>query len=330
MYHPTTRVLAVLELLQTHGRMSGPALAERLEVDLRTIRRYVTMLQDLGIPVTAERGRDGGYRLLPGHRLPPLLLTDAEALAVTLGLLAARRSGIATAPAAVEGALAKVERSLPPDVRERVAAVQGALSFAPNPRPARPTGAAVLALGEAAFAARRARIRYASAQGAETERVIAPYGLAHVAGRWYAAAWCCLRDDLRVFRLDRVRSVEPLAETFVRPPGFDALAFVQQALAGAPGVWRVEALLGIELAAARGIVAPHEAELTATEGGTLLRLSAECLDWAARYLVGLGCPFVVRQPPELGEALRALARRIVAGAEMGAAATDDRAALIQQ
>src|SRR6266700_4528281 len=91
MYFPTTRVLTVLELLQSHQRLSGPDIAERLEVNPRTVRRYITMLQDLGIPVEAERGRYGTYRLRPGFKLPPLMFTEEEALALTLGLLAARR-----------------------------------------------------------------------------------------------------------------------------------------------------------------------------------------------------------------------------------------------
>src|SRR5687767_9627859 len=103
MYFPATRVLTVLELLQARGRMSGPELAARLEVDTRTVRRYITMLQDLGIPVEAERGRYGTYRLRPGFKLPPLLFTDDEALALTLGLLLARRLELAMAAPAVEG-----------------------------------------------------------------------------------------------------------------------------------------------------------------------------------------------------------------------------------
>ncbi len=87
MYHPTTRVLTVLELLQSRQQLSGAELASRLEVDRRTVRRYVTMLQDLGIPVEGERGRHGGYRLRPGFKLPPLMFTEDEALALTLGLL---------------------------------------------------------------------------------------------------------------------------------------------------------------------------------------------------------------------------------------------------
>src|SRR5262245_5007668 len=127
MYHPTTRVLTVLELLQSHAEMSCVELAARLEVDVRTIRRYITMLQDLGIPVESERGRHGSYHLRPGFKLPPLMFTEDEALGLTLGLLITRRLGISVAPAAVEGALAKVERVMPQSLKERVQAVQNAL-----------------------------------------------------------------------------------------------------------------------------------------------------------------------------------------------------------
>src|SRR6267154_2591198 len=127
MYHPTTRVLTVLELLQAHRQMSGPKLAERLEVDVRSVRRYIVMLQDLGIPIEAERGRYGTYRLLRGFKMPPMMFTEDEALALTLGLLAARRLGMTIAAPAVEGALAKIDRVLPESLRERVQALQETL-----------------------------------------------------------------------------------------------------------------------------------------------------------------------------------------------------------
>src|SRR3989441_8843941 len=133
MYHPTTRVLTVLELLQAHRQMSGPKLAERLEVDVRSVRRYITMLQDLGIPIEAERGRYGNYRLMRGFKLPPLMFTEDEALALTLGLLAARKLGLAVAAPAVEGALAKGERGLPTALGGRVQAVHETLVFDFNP-----------------------------------------------------------------------------------------------------------------------------------------------------------------------------------------------------
>src|SRR5262252_7481934 len=131
MSHPTTRVLTVLELLQSRPRLSGSELADRLDVDPRTVRRYVSALQDLGVPVESEPGRYGGYRLRPGYKLPPLMFNEEEALALILGLLASRRAGLLDAAPAVEGALAKIDRVLPDRLRGRVQAVQGALGFTP-------------------------------------------------------------------------------------------------------------------------------------------------------------------------------------------------------
>jgi predicted DNA-binding transcriptional regulator YafY len=308
VYHPTTRVLAVLELLQARGRLSGPELAERLEVDLRTVRRYVTMLQDLGIPVETERGRHGGYKLRPGFRLPPLLFTDEEAFAAALGLLTVRRTAGGASATAVEGALAKLERALPPDVRERIAAVQGTLTIDAPVRPEQPPAAVVLAVGLAAHRRTRLRMRYATADGDRTEREIDPWGIVQLRGRWYLPAYCHLRAGPRLFRLDRVESAEPLDTAFVPPDGFDPLAFVRDALAAAPGAWRVEAVLDLPFAEARQRVAPHEGTLEPHPEGALLRFSVEDLPWAVRFLVGLGCRFLVRDPPELRALLRVLAR----------------------
>jgi len=315
MYHPTTRVLTVLELLQARGRLSGPEIAERLEVDLRTVRRYVTMLQDLGIPVETERGRHGGYKLRPGFRLPPLLFTDDEALAATLGLMAARRFGLAAGAAAVEGALAKLERALPPDVRDRVAAVQRTLTIDAARPPDAPATADVLALGAAAHHGRRVRIDYTSAGGDTTARVVDPYGLVQLGRRWYLPAWCHLRGGLRLFRLDRIGRIEPLEEPFTPPSDFDPLAFVQEALAAAPGCWRVEVRLGVAVEEARRRIAPHEGTLEPRAGGVAFRFNVEDLDWAARYLIGLGFPFVVVDPPELRAVLRGIAAQVAAAAD---------------
>src|SRR5436305_3091893 len=145
MYFPTTRVLTILEMLQSHVSMSGPELAERLEVNTRTVRRYITMLQDLGIPVEAERGRYGAYRLRPGFKLPPLIFTEDEALALTLSLLLARQSGLATTAPAVAGVLAKVERVLPATTRARVQAVEQTVVFASGASQATPPAATVAA-----------------------------------------------------------------------------------------------------------------------------------------------------------------------------------------
>src|SRR5262245_4010702 len=132
MYHPTTRLLAVLELLQSHQSLSGAVLSQRLEIDRRSVRRYIAMLQDMGIPIETQRGPHGGYRLRPGFKLPPLMFTEDEALAITLGLLAARRLGLTADALGVEGALAKLDRALPVASRDRMQAVQESLAFLPE------------------------------------------------------------------------------------------------------------------------------------------------------------------------------------------------------
>src|SRR5579883_878030 len=195
MHFPTTRVLTVLELLQSRQQISGPELATRLEVDVRTVRRYIVMLQDLGIPVEAMRGRYGTYRLRPGFKLPPLMFTDDEALGLTLGLLAARKIGLLAAAPAVEGALAKIERVLPAALRERVRAVQETLTFDFTPADAAPSHDIVGTLCAAALQQRRVTLRYRAYGSAETERDLDPYGLVYRSGFWYVAGYCHLRDD---------------------------------------------------------------------------------------------------------------------------------------
>jgi predicted DNA-binding transcriptional regulator YafY len=106
-------LLELLELLQTRPLTTGREIAERLAIDARTVRRYIAALQDLGIPVEGQRGVGGGYHVRPGYRLPPLMLSDDEAVIVVLGLIAARRQGLDSDSGPVEGALAKIHRVLP-------------------------------------------------------------------------------------------------------------------------------------------------------------------------------------------------------------------------
>lgn len=319
MYHPTTRVLTVLELLQSHHRITGAQLAARLEVDVRTVRRYVTMLQELGIPIQAERGRYGAYGLLPGFKLPPLMFSEDEALALTLGLLAARRLGLTLATPAVEGALAKVGRVLPTALRARVQAVQETLRLDLVQPAAAPANAIVVTLSTAAQQGRQVWLRYHSALSQESERVVEPYGLVYQSGRWYAPAYCHLRTGLRLFRLDRVVEAELRDDIFVRPANFDSMAFVQQSLATAPGTWAVHVVLDTTLEQARQIVPAQQATVVATSDGVELRCYAEDLDWVARFLIGLGFPFIVREPAALRDTLRALAASITRAAAGGEA-----------
>src|SRR5439155_8534382 len=149
MYHPTSRVLTVLELLQSRPSITGPELAARLEMDVRTVRRYINHLQDVGIPVEANIGRYGGYRLRPGFKLPPLMFTEEEATAVVLGLLGTSWLEIGQSSVAVEGALAKVSRVLPIRARERLKAISSHMIFFSAQQESQPVVSLLVTLSEA-------------------------------------------------------------------------------------------------------------------------------------------------------------------------------------
>jgi len=309
--YPTTRVLALLELLQTYGRLSGPELSRRLGVGERTVRRYMILLADLGIPIEAGRGRAGGYRLRPGYKLPPLMFSEDEALALVLGLLVVRQSGLAGTSADVEGALGKVERVMPDALRARVRAVREAVVLTGAARDARPAGTTIGVLSEAAHRRRRVRLRYRSRQGEETTREVDVYGVVCLEGTWYAAGYDHLRGDLRTFRLDRVRDARLRDESFTPPADVDALAYVERALATMPGALPVEVLLETTLKEARRLVPAAYATLEETPRGVLARgqmQDQQDVGMLAHTLAGLGCPVLVLQPPELRDELRALAR----------------------
>src|SRR5262245_60551730 len=179
MSRPTARVLATLELLQTHGRLSGSELARRLEVDPRTVRRYVVALEELGIPVTAERGCDGYYALVSGFKLPPMMFTDDEALALAVGLSAARGLGLAEAHVAVAGALAKLERVMPAGLKRRVRAIGETVAIGLKHGAPPTDNHALSLLCDAAQSEARVRLRYRSRPGEETERDFDAYGLGY-------------------------------------------------------------------------------------------------------------------------------------------------------
>ncbi|WP_020574707.1 helix-turn-helix transcriptional regulator [Actinopolymorpha alba] len=318
--HPTTRILALLELLQAHHRLGGADLAARLGVDPRTVRRYATRLAELGIPVEAERGRYGGYRLRPGYKLPPLMFTDDEATAVVLGLMAARAVGLATASAgaATESALAKISRVLPPALRERVAAVPDTLGLTLPTREGRaPQTAVVLSLAAAIQRHRRVRIAYESWRGDPSERDLDPYGLVVHRGRWYVSGHDHRRGEVRTFRVDRIGEVSTLAEEFAPPEEFDAVAQVSGSLARVPWAHEVEVVLKAPLADVRRRISPWMGSLAEVEGGVLVSLRAERLEGVAQMLAGLGWPFEIRRPEELRGAVRALAGSLLAYVEEG-------------
>ena len=309
MYHPTSRVLTVLEGLQSRPSITGPELAARLEMDVRTVRRYITHLQDVGIPIEATIGRYGGYRLRPGYKLPPLMLTEEEATAVMLGLLGTSWLEIGQSPVAIEGALAKLSRVLPVHARERLNTLAAHLFFFSPRQDSRPDASLLVSLTQSAAQCQRVAIEYCSHDEVVTRRTVEPYGVVGWQGRWYLVGYCCLRSGHRTFRVDRIQRADVLDERFQRPDDFDCRAYVMRRYAGAAsGISIAVEFHATRTAVQRKIPASY-GTFTNTPTGVLFESQYEDLDDMARYLMGLNVPFVVHRPPELREALLRLAER---------------------
>lgn len=307
MYSPTTRLLSVLELLQSRKQMSGSEIARRLEVDPRTVRRYIVMLQDMGIPVQAERGPYGNYQLRRGHRIPPLLFTEPEAIALTLGLLAIREFRFPVEVAAVESAVAKTERVMPEKLLQQARALEETITFHLDFRPHRVESNFVTMLSSAAQQRQRVHLGYLSWEGDKTERDFDPYGIVFNEGFWYTAGYCHLRRDLRTFRLDRITALELSEQSFERPDEFDVLGHVLNSLFSRPGVGQVEVLMETTLEHARQVISPDLGTLEETRQGVIFRRAAIHLEWVAFFLMCLDFPVVVIQPAILRETLREMA-----------------------
>jgi len=309
MYSPTTRLLTVLELLQSRGQISGTEIARRLEVDVRTVRRYIVMLQDMGIPVESRRGPGGRYQLQRAQRIPPLIFTESEAIALTMGLLAIREFPFPVEVAAAESALAKAERVMPDKLLTQARALQEAITFRLEFLPSRIANNFVALLSSAIQQKQQIQLTYLSRDGDKTVRDFDPYGIVFHEGFWYTAGYCHLRRDLRTFRLDRITALEPGQMTFDRPETFDVLGQVLSALYARPEAEQVEVLLKTSWEHARQAITPELGTLEQSEEGVILRRAALHLDWVAFFLMGLDFPVLVRQPEALRETLRHMAAR---------------------
>lgn len=315
VYHPTAKVLAVLELLQTHGQLSGRELAQRLEVDVRTIRRYITTLQDIGIPIESEIGRHGGYGLRPGFRLPPLMFNDDEVLVLTLGLMLARQLALTDAVSAVESALAKIERVLPHLLRDRLRGLTDSMRLGEPAEAVKVESDILTTLSLASSQTRQIRLRYASGKS-ETSRLFDPYAVLFHQERWYTVGYCHLRAELRVFRLDRIQESTLTDVCFVPPANFDAFSYMLNSFESIPDEWAIEVRLGTSLETVRQMIPRSLATLVQDGDQVRLRASIRDLNEMALIIIRLGCPFTVIHPPELRATFQAIAASVAQWAEV--------------
>jgi predicted DNA-binding transcriptional regulator YafY len=312
MGSPAERLLALLSLFQSRPLWTASELAERLGVTERTVRRDVSRLRDLGYPVEAAVGPTGGYQLGNGGSLPPLLLTDDEAVAVAVGLRAAASGALPGFEDSAVSGLAKLEQVLPVRLRDRVSALD-----ATTVRLAAAGGPVIdadhlLTLAQGCRRPERMTFGYEDNAGRTTDRRVEPFRLVHTDRRWYLLARDLDRDDWRTFRVDRIDGPTLTGHRFVHTSEPDAALMVADGLAVGQYAVHADVLLRIDLAEAQSLVPRTVGSLEAADGGTMLRVGGDDLDWIARYLVGLGCEVEIVDPPELRTVLRKLAHRLLA------------------
>ena len=315
MYDPIMRVFTLLEILQGRDRVSGAELAERLEVDLRTVQRYMVRLKDLGIPVASSPGVGGAYRLRSGFRLPPLLLTNEEAFALSLGLRALRQVGLSAFAPATEGALAKLGRVLPESLRESLRTVEDVVSMEPSRWVAPAAMECVIGAATAIRASRRVRFDYESHHKTTTSREIEPYAVLHADGRWYLIGHCLERQAMRTFRLDRATRLEICAATFEPPTAFDARRYLAEHMPFVQSDYQIDVWIDMPIEEAEHSFSLWRVAMEAEDGGTRLRCGRDRLEMFAAMMLSAGRRIVVHSPVELRETFRELARQALAAVD---------------
>ncbi|MFC9795845.1 helix-turn-helix transcriptional regulator [Streptomyces sp. NPDC127584] len=309
------RLLNLLSLLQTPREWPGSELAERLAVSARTIRRDIDRLRDLGYPVEATLGAVGGYRLVAGTAMPPLLLDDEEAVAIAVGLRAGAGHAIEGVEEASVRALAKLEQVLPARLRHRVSTLQNATIPLTRGDGATVTPATLTALAGTVTGRERLRFGYRAGDGAESKRLVEPYRLVSTGHRWYLVAYDLGREDWRTFRVDRV--TEPLATgarfTPRELPAGDAAQLLARSMS------RAQPELDLDVtfeAPADFVTARLPSHLVPTPTGpTTCRLrarSADSVEWLAIRLALVDAPFTIQSPPALRTYTEDLAARLTA------------------
>jgi predicted DNA-binding transcriptional regulator YafY len=310
------RLLGLLSLLQIPREWPGSELADRLGVSPRTIRRDVDRLRELGYPVEASRGVMGGYRLVAGTAMPPLVLDDDEAVAIAVGLRTAAGQTIDGIEEASVRALAKLEQILPARLRRRVGTIGTATITVPATGPV-VDPAQLTAFAGAITNHETVRFRYRASDGAESRRRAEPLRLVAAGRRWYLVAFDLDRDDWRVFRADRVRDAQATGGRITprRPPAADLAAYVLDRLYDLAPTYQAVAILAAPAEELAQRLGSAVGELTPLDGdGCRWRSHADTLDWLAFRLLGLGCAFTVEEPPELVAHLKVLAARALTGA----------------
>lgn len=312
MIQTSARLLQLLSLLQVRREWTGPALANRMGVTERTVRRDIDKLRNLGYPIHASPGIAGGYQLGAGAQLPPLLLDDNEALAVALGLNSVAAGPVAGIGEASVRALAKLEQVLPSRLRPKFAMLKAAVTTLPSN--AASVDPQQLTVVSAAIADKRQlSFDYVKADGDASRRLVEPYRLVDTGRRWYLVAWDVDREDWRTFRADRIASLPVERKKYVpRPlPANDLADYVQRSVTRSPYRYDVVVRLHAPIGEVAAVVGPQLASLSDDGGNaTLLRAGWDSLAQPAAHLAALDMDFEIISPEEFKDYARTMAGRL--------------------
>jgi predicted DNA-binding transcriptional regulator YafY len=303
-------MLELIGLLQSRHHWRGDDLAGRLDVSDRTLRRDIERLRELGYPVEATRGLDGGYRLGPGGRLPPLLLTDDEAVAAAIGLRNAAGQPIGGIADAAISALLKITQLLPPRLRGEAEAIAAAVS-SPTSQVDDVALDTLTTLARSSRDNERLRFAYRTHSGTTGDRHVEPHHVVPIGRRWYLVAWDLDRTDWRTFRLDRITEPRPTGRRFEPRtlPAPDAASYVTQSIASIPTTHHVELVVEASLPAVQGVLGPWGTATSEGPDTTRIEMDVDDLSWPVMFLAALNADVHHAKPPELRVLLRQLAER---------------------
>jgi predicted DNA-binding transcriptional regulator YafY len=311
---PTARALLAFELIQGNPGITADRLADKLGVSERAARRYVGILREAGIPIDSVRGPYGGYRVGRGLRLPPLMFSAGEALGLVMAVLDGHHDASdPTDP--VGSALSKIVRALPEPVAAQAEAVRRTTAPAPDRAAARPDPGTTIALVQACSNHRRVRLGYRSEAGSEWLIEVDPWAVVVRHGRWYLLCRAHKTAARRAYRIDRVRGVELLDDTFSPPEDLDPVAMLEEHLA-VGWEYDVEVIIRAPVEAvarcvprAIGRLEPLDVETTRLIGSTSNPV------WYAEQLAAIPASYQIVRCPELQEAARVLGQRLLAAGE---------------
>jgi len=298
-------------MLQSHRVVTAEQIGEHFEISVRTVYRDIAALGEAGVPIVAEAGV--GYALMRGYHVPPIMFTETEAAALFMSGEVTEQFGDESLKVALRGALLKVRAALPAERKDYLSRLGNAVSVSSRPADSRDERS-LMPVQEAVVRRRCLQIDYdTGGLGETTQRVVEPLGVVFYGQRWHLAAWCRLRQEMRDFRLDRMRAWEVLAETFSGHEDFSLMDFLDHDLDGGE---LISVKLECDCWVLDRVLADMPAQLVKRsqpeDGRVKIEALAYSLDWMANWMLGLGGAAEAIAPQEMREKLTAAALRVAA------------------